>query len=92
MTTVSIDVHVSPAWQLRGDTERLVICLVRRSASSVWIVQVVRADEPLLSETYPDQASAMRRADYIRDNLIEQGWKAVPIREEGAPGCGLTAL
>jgi hypothetical protein len=63
---------------LRGETERVVVCLVEQHESAAWSVHVIRADEPLLWETYPDQASAMRRADHIRDSLIEKGWRAVP--------------
>src|SRR5688572_24599570 len=78
MASLATDVYGSPAWQLRGETERVVVCLVDGSRTSSWTVQVIRADEPLLWETYPDQASAMRRADAIRDTLIAKGWRDVP--------------
>ena len=82
MASVSTDVCVVPVWQLRGETERVVVCIVDGSGTSAWTVQVIRADEPLLWETYPDRASALRRADQIRDNLIERGWRAVAVEAQ----------
>jgi hypothetical protein len=69
----------SAVWQLHGTTAKDATCVIRHTPSGLWEIRIVRADETLLSETFPDAASALARANKIRDSLIENGWTQVPV-------------
>jgi hypothetical protein len=81
MTALSKRVASVPVWLLRGETDRPVVCLVDGGGTKAWSVRVIRADESLLCETYPDRSSAMKRADQIRSSLIDKGWRYVSATE-----------
>lgn len=61
-------------WRLRGDTLRNIVCLTFTTASGVTALQIELEGETLLHEVYPDDRSATRRAAYIRDTLLRDGW------------------
>ena len=65
-------------WRLRGSTNKLIECWVSRTASKLHAITVVFGHETILSETYPDESSARRRAMQGRDGLLKVGgWTLV---------------
>lgn len=65
--------HTAPVWRLHGTTRTPVECSVRQTPSTLYMVTVMRGSETFLDESYPDAASAMRRATQIREGLIKSG-------------------
>lgn len=68
-----------PLWILRGTTERQLVCRVSQVPSRLWIVTVKLAHETMLSESYPDAASALQRATALHEGMIGKGWSHVPV-------------
>ena len=66
-------------WRLQGTTTKPVDGHVRPAGSGGWVVQVVQNCESVLSESYPDAASAMIRAGQLRDGLVAKGWLQIPV-------------
>lgn len=65
-------------WQLRGSMDKVLECCVDRTASRSLTVTVVFGHETFLSETYPDETSALVRATQVRDGLLTSGgWTVV---------------
>jgi|SwirhisoilCB2_FD_contig_41_21363947_length_449_multi_2_in_0_out_0_2 hypothetical protein len=65
-------------WQLRGSMDKVLECCVDRTASRSLTVTVVFGNETFLSETYPDETSALVRATQVRDGLLTSGgWTIV---------------
>jgi hypothetical protein len=68
----------STVWQLRGSMDKVLECCVDRTASRSLMVTVVFGHETFLSETYPDETSALVRATQVRDGLLlSGGWTVV---------------
>lgn len=63
----------TPVWRLAGSTTKLVECYVEPTSSKLHMVTVVFGSETFLTESYPDAASAMRRATHVRDGLLKTG-------------------
>jgi hypothetical protein len=66
------------AWRLRSSTDRIVECWVTHTAPIGYAVTVVCGSETLLHETYPDEASATRRAMQVCQKLKSSGWTDAP--------------
>ena len=65
-------------WRLHGETAKDVECFIRPGPSRILVLTLVRDNETLLHETYPDQQSAVVRASELRDGLLTRGWTFVP--------------
>jgi hypothetical protein len=74
-----VDNGIGRRWQLQRDTALEAECFLRRTPSGLFTVCVVRAGETLLSESYPDLASATFRANELQAGLVKQGWRSVPV-------------
>jgi hypothetical protein len=71
-------------WQLRGSMDRVLECCIDRTASKSLIVTVVFDRATFLSETYPDEASALVRAAQVRDALLTSGrWTTMTQLDSG---------
>jgi hypothetical protein len=67
------------AWRLAGSTAKVVECFVQPTASTLHEVSVMFGGEMLLTESYPDSASAMTRATQLREGLLKSGtWTLAP--------------
>jgi hypothetical protein len=70
---------IEAAWRLAGSTAKVVECFVQPTASTLHQVSVVFGGEMLLTESYPDSASAMTRATQLREGLLNSGtWTVAP--------------
>ena len=70
-------------WRLNGTTNKVIDCCVTQTPSSAHAVVVSLGRETILNETYPDEASTIRRAIQIREGLLKGGgWT---IAESMAP-------
>jgi hypothetical protein len=64
--------------------DKVLECCVDRTASKSLMVTVVFGHETFLSETYPDETSALVRAAQVRDGLLTGGgWTVVNQRVAG---------
>ena len=71
-------------WRLSGSTDKVVECCVDQTASKAHAITVVLGPEMFLHETYPDEASAVRRAMQVRDRLLKGGGWSVEAGPAGA--------
>jgi hypothetical protein len=69
-------------WRLQGATPKPVDGHVTPGSGGSWLVHVVQNCESVLTESYPDAASALTRAGQLRDGLVAKGWLQVPIRAD----------
>lgn len=60
-------------WRLNGSTNKVIDCCVTQTPSSAHAIVVALGPEMFLHETYPDEASAVRRAMQIREGLLKGG-------------------
>ena len=68
----------STVWQLRGSKDKVLECCIDRTASKSLTITVVFDRATFLSETYPDETSALVRATQVRDALLTSGrWTVV---------------
>ena len=66
-------------WRLNG-SNRVIDCCVSQTPSSSHSIVVLLGHETFLHETYPDEASAVRRAMQIREGLLKGGaWTSAEI-------------
>ena len=73
-------------WRLNGPTDKVIDCCVAQTPSSAHVLVVLLGREMFLRETYPDQASAVRRAVQIREGLLKGGvWTIAEPMSADAP-------
>jgi hypothetical protein len=67
-------------WRLNGSTNKVIDCCVTQTLSSAHALVVLLGHETFLHETYPDEASAVRRAIQIREGLLKGGgWTSAEL-------------
>lgn len=71
-------------WQLRGSMDKVLECCIDRTPSKSLTITVVFDRATFLSETYPDETSALVRATQVRDTLLMSGrWTVVSQPDSG---------
>ena len=76
MHTFTVDPGGRILWCLRRRVSDVRCVLYVGSAAAD--VQILQERDPVLTERFPNEASALRWAEEYRDRLLQQGWRRSP--------------